>query len=149
MNRKQLLNKAFQRGHLLTLKNKLYRSWINRFIIEEIRGDVGVKGDITSDSVLKNEKNIKAIVYSRSNGIVAGIEEVSFLLKDYKIKVKQLKRDGDKIKKGSKIFLLEGNEKKILRLERSVLDVLSRMSGIATLTNDLIKETKNGVYIII
>ncbi len=147
MNRKQLLNKAFQRGHLLTLKNKLYKGWINKFIIEEIKGDVGIKGDITSNSVLKNGKNVKAVVYSRSNGIAAGIEEVSLLFKSHKIKVKQLKNDRSKIKKGSKILLLEGNEKNILRLERSVLDVLSRMSGIATLTNELIRKTGNNVGI--
>lgn len=142
MNKKKLLEKAFQRGHLLTLKNKFYRDWIKKFIIDETKGDIG-SGDITSNTVLKNGKKINAIVYSRSNGTVAGIEEVSLLLKEYKIKIKQLKKDGNKIKKGSKILLLEGNEKNILKLERSVLDILSRMSGIATLTNDLIKQIKN------
>ncbi len=146
MDRKKALNKAFQRGHLLTLKTKFYRDWINKFIVEETKGDIG-SGDITSNTVLKNGKRIKAIIYSRSNGIVAGIEEVSLLLKNYKIKIKQLKKDGDKIKKGSKILLLEGNEKNILKLERSALDLLSRMSGIATLTNDLIKQTKNKIGI--
>ena len=142
MNRKQLLKKAFQRGHLLTLKNKLYRDWINKFIVGETRGDIGT-GDITSNAVLENGLKIKAVIYSRSNGIIAGIEEISLLLKESKIKIKQLKKDGDKIKKGSKILFLEGNEKNILKLERSVLDVLSRMSGIATLTNELLKNTKN------
>lgn len=142
MNRKKLLEKAFQRGHLLTLKNRFYREWIKKFIIGETKGDIGT-GDISSNAVLKNGKKINAIIYSRSYGIVAGIEEVSLLLKSYKIKIKQLKKDGDKIKKGSQILLLEGNEKNILKLERSVLDVISRMSGIATLTNNLIKKIKN------
>ena len=142
MDRKQLLKKAFQRGHLLTLKNKPYREWINKFIVEETKGDIG-SGDITSDSVLKNGKRVKAVIYSRSDGIIAGIEETSLLLKNSKIKIKQLKKDGDKIKKNSRIFLLEGNEKNILKIERSVLDILSRMSGIATLTNNLIKKIKN------
>ncbi len=142
MNRKKLLNKAFQRGHLLTLKNRFYRDWIKKFIIDETNADIG-SGDITSNSVLKNGKKIKAVIFSRSAGIVAGIEEVSSLLKNSKIKIKQLKKDGDKIKKRSKILLLEGNEKNILKLERSVLDILSRMSGIATLTDNLIRKIKN------
>ncbi len=146
MNRKQAVNKAFQRGHLLNLNTKFYRDWINKFIIEETKGDIG-QGDITSNVVLKNGKKIKALIYSRSNGIIAGIQETSLLLKRYKIKIKQFKKDGDKIKIGSKILLIEGNEKNILKLERSVLDVLSRMSGIATLTNDLIKKTNNRVGI--
>ena len=93
MNRAGLLNKAFQRGHLLTVKNKYYKDWIRKFIVDEVKGDIGT-GDITSDSVLRNGK-VKAVVYSRSNGIVAGIEEALFLLKNNRIKVKQFKKDGD------------------------------------------------------
>ncbi len=146
MNRKQLLNKAFQRGLLLNVKNKFYRDWINKFIIDETKGDIGIKGDITSNNVLKGGK-VKAVIYSRSEGIVAGIEEISLLLNESNIKIKQLKKDGDKIKKGSRLLLLEGSEKELLKLERAILDVLSRMSGIATLTNDLIRKIGNKVPI--
>ena len=147
MGRKQLLNKAFQRGHLLTVRNKFYRNWIKKFIIDETKGDVGTKGDITSDAVLRDGKNIKAVIYSRSGGIIAGLEEVSLLLKDSKIRIRQLKKDGSKIKKGTKLLLLGGNEKNILKSERAILDVLSRMSGIATLTNNLLKKINNEVPI--
>jgi len=147
MNRKQLLNKAFQRGHLLTAKNKLYRDWIKKFIVDETKGDIGLKGDITSESVLRHGKKIKAVIFSRSNGIIAGMEEVSLLLRGYKIKITPLRKDGDRVKKGSKLLLLEGNEKDILKLERSVLDLLSRMSGIATLTAILKKKVKGKVEI--
>ena len=145
MNRKQILDKAYQRGHLLTLKNKLYRDWIKKFIVDETKGDIG-KGDITSESILRNGK-VKAIVYSRSNGILAGVEEVSLLFRDSGIKVKIFSKDGSKLTKGSKILLLEGGEKDILKLERSVLDLLARMSGIATLTSILIKKVKGKVGI--
>ena len=146
MNRKQALNKAFQRGHLLNSKNKYYLYWINKFIVDEVKGDIGW-GDITSNSVLGKGKKVKAIVYSRSNGIIAGIEEVSFLLKDSKIKIKKFLKDSAKIKPKTKIMALEGNEKDILKLERSCLDILSRMSGIATLTYNLRKITKNNIAI--
>jgi len=145
MNRRQLLNKAFQRGHLLTVRNKYYKDWIKKFIVGETKGDIGT-GDITTESVLKKDR-VKASVYSRSDGIVAGIEEVLFSLKNAKINVKVLKKDGDKIKKGSKLLLLEGNEKDILKLERSVLDILARMSGIATLTGELVRKVNNKVGI--
>ena len=143
MNRKQLLKKAFQRGHLLTVKNKFYRDWIKKFVIDETKADVGSKGDITSNSVLKNGKNVKSVIFSRSEGIVAGIEEVSLLLKQSRIKVRQLKNDGDKMKKGSKLLLLEGNERSLLKVERPLLDILSRMSGISTLTNGLVRKIGN------
>lgn len=146
MNRKETLNKAFQRGHLLTVRNKFYNAWINKFIVDETKGDIG-SGDITSDSVLKNGKKVNVVIYSRSSGVLAGIEEVRLLLKDSKIRIKQLKKDGSKLKKGSEILLLGGNEKNILKLERSVLDLISRMSGISTLTYELINKTKNKVSI--
>jgi len=147
MNRKRLLHKAFQRGHLLNVNNKLYREWIKKFIVDETKGDIGTKGDITSESVLRHGKKIKAVIFSRSNGIIAGMEEVSLLLRGYKIKITPLRKDGDRVKKGSKLLLLEGNEKDILKLERSVLDLLSRMSGIATLTAILKKKVKGKVEI--
>jgi nicotinate-nucleotide pyrophosphorylase (carboxylating) len=140
MNRKELLNKAFQRGHFLTVKNKFYSDWLRRFVIDETKADVGAKGDITSDAVLINGKRVRSLIYSRSPGIVAGLEEVSLLLKEHDILVKQLKNDGDRIRKGSKLLLLEGNEKSLLKIERPLLDILSRMSGIATLTDSLLRE---------
>jgi len=147
MNRKKLLEKAFQRGRLLTVRNKFYRDWIKRFIVDETKADIGTKGDITTNAVLKDGKRIKAVIYSRSNGIAAGIEEASLLLKDSKIKARQLKKDGAKIKKGSSLLLIEGHGKDILKMERPILDILSRMSGIATLTDSLIKKIKNKVPI--
>ena len=141
MNRKQLLEKAFQRGHLLTLKNPMYKQWIKKFIIDEMKGDIGT-GDITSNAVLKNNRKVKAIIKSKEKGILAGIEETTFLLKNYNIKINKSKKDRAKIKKNSIIMEIEGKEKDILKTERSALDLLQRMSGIATLTNNLSKKAR-------
>ncbi len=146
MNRKKLLNKAFQRGHLLTLKNPIYRQWIKKFIVDEIKGDIG-KGDITSNSILRNNSKVKAIIKSKEKGILAGVEETKFLLKNYNIKTNKNKKDGSLIKKNSVIMEIEGKLKDVLKTERSALDLLQRMSGIATLTFNLIKKTKNKVGI--
>src|SRR3989338_36178 len=142
MNRKQTLIKAFQRGHLLSLRNPMYRQWIKKFIVDEIKGDIG-KGDITSNSVLKNNPRINAIIKSKEKGIIAGIEEARFLLKNYGIEVKKSKKDGNIINKNEIIMEIEGKEKDILKTDMSALDLLQRMSGIATLTYNLIKKTKN------
>jgi len=144
---KTLVQKAYQRGHLLTLKNPMYKAWIERFIIEEIKGDVGKKGDITSDAILKKNPVVKATIYTRQKGVVAGIEEVVFLYKRSKVDVKRVKKDGQRIKRGDILLKLEGKEKDLLRVERSALDILQRMSGIATLTSFLIKKTKGKVGI--
>ncbi|MFH1642855.1 MAG: carboxylating nicotinate-nucleotide diphosphorylase [Nanoarchaeota archaeon] len=139
MDRKKLLNKAFQRGHLLNLKNRFYKDWIKKFIIDDINEDIG-SGDITSDSIFGKGKQAKALIYSRSVGIVSGIEEVTYILQNSKIKVTQLCKDGSKIKNGTKLLSIEGNIKDILKVERSVLDILSRMSGISTKTQEIIKK---------
>ncbi|MFH2027748.1 MAG: hypothetical protein ABIJ08_01285, partial [Nanoarchaeota archaeon] len=139
MNRNILLKKAFQRGHLLTVKNRYYKQWLKSFIVDETKADIGT-GDITSN--LLDDKKAKAIIYSRSEGIVAGLEEVSFLFKNSKITVKQLKKDGSKIKKRDGLMMIHGKIRDILKLERSALDIISRASGIATLTNNLITKTQ-------
>lgn len=139
MKRKEVLIKAFQRGHLLNLKNATYRSWIDKFIVDETKGDVGSKGDITSNAVVKNKKELKAIVKTRENGVVAGLEETIFLYKKNGIRVKQVKKDGDLIKKGDVLLEIIGNEKDLLRIERSALDLIQRMSGIATMTHNILK----------
>ncbi len=143
MNRKQLLLKAFQRGHLLNLENPIYKAWIEKFIVDETRGDIGQKGDITSNAVMINGKNLKAMVRTREPGIIAGLEETIFLYKKNNINVKQIRKDGDIIKKGDVILELSGNEKDLLRIERSALDLIQRMSGIATLTYNILKTIKN------
>jgi nicotinate-nucleotide pyrophosphorylase (carboxylating) len=147
MNRKKVLLKAFQRGNLLNLKNRHYKAWIDKFIVGETKGDIGT-GDITSDAVIgKNNPKARAIIKTREQGVAAGIEEASFLYKSYGLKVKQLKKDGQLMKKGDKLLELEGGEKELLKMERSGIDVLQRMSGIATLTYNLLKKVKGKVMI--
>jgi len=147
MDRKKTLLKAFQRGHLLTLKNPLYKAWIRRFIVEEVKGDVGWKGDITTDALLRTASSVEAIVESRENGIIAGVEEALFLYRRNNISAIKKKNDGDRIKKGDILFKLKGKVRDILRIERSVLDLLQRMSGIATISHELIAKTKGKVLV--
>ncbi len=140
MDRKKELERAFQRGHLLNLKNKQYRNWIRKFIVDETKGDIGIRGDITSNALFNgNDKVIEAKVISRSKGVVAGIEEVTFLYRNNGIKVKNIKKDGEKINVGDTILMLKGRVKDLLKIERSASDLMERMSGIATLTDNLIK----------
>jgi nicotinate-nucleotide pyrophosphorylase (carboxylating) len=142
MNRKQLLIKSFQRGHLLNLKSKFYKNWIEKFVIDEMKGDIGKRGDITSNAVIKHGKMLKAVVRAREPGVVAGLEEASFLYLKNKIKVKPRKKDGTSLKKGDILLELYGEEKKLLMVERSAVDLIQRMSGIATITKKMTSISK-------
>jgi len=142
MDRKQLLNKAFQRGHLLNLKNKNYLKKVNDILDSMLKEDLNKKGDITSNAVLKKNLETKAVIKAKQNGIIAGLEEAEYFYKKNNIKVKKLKKDGSKVKKGDIFVVLNGKEKDLLKTERTGLNLIQRMSGIATLTNSLQSKVK-------
>ncbi|VVC05833.1 Uncharacterised protein [uncultured archaeon] len=101
--------------------------------------DIG-KGDITSR--LLNKKKISAYIISRQTGIIAGVRYAKEVFLSRKCKVKILKKDGQTIKPNEKIMIISGPAYMILSCERTVLNLLSRMSGIATQANKLVKIIK-------
>ena len=99
--------------------------------------DIG-KGDITSD--LLDKKRITATIISRENAILAGVQYAKEIFKIKGCNVKILKKDGSKIKPNQTIISITGDAGKILTCERTALNLLTRMSGIATQTNHLVKK---------
>ncbi len=107
-----------------------------RFLAE----DLG-KGDVSS--ALLPRKKIKARIISRQNAIVAGVKFAKeiFVLKGCQVRI--LKKDGSKIKRNQTILEISGSPQGILSCERTALNLLSRMSGIATQTSELVKKIPN------
>ena len=110
---------------------------LEKFLAE----DVG-KGDITS--ALLPKKKIRVRIISRENAIVAGTIYAKEIFAIKKCKVKIKKKDGLKVKPNDVIMEISGNADSILSCERTSLNLLSRMSGIATQTNDLVRLIGNG-----
>ncbi|MCR4335373.1 MAG: carboxylating nicotinate-nucleotide diphosphorylase [archaeon] len=104
-----------------------------------LKQDVG-KGDVTTN--ITPQKNCEAIIKTNENCIVVGIEEISYLFRSRGLKVKPLKKDGQKVNKGTKIIIISGSNKKILTLERICLNILGRMSGVATLASEAKSKSK-------
>jgi len=104
-----------------------------RFLAE----DLG-KGDISS--ALLPRKKIKARIISRQSAIVAGVKFAKeiFALKGCRVRI--LKKDGVRVKRNQTILEIFGTPQAILSCERTALNLLSRMSGIATQTNELVKK---------
>ena len=146
MDRKKALEKAFQRGHLLTLKTEFYRKWFERYILDETKEDWR-EGDITTDAVIRKDIRVKAVVRSRQPGILAGIEESSELYRRNGIDILGGGRDGSCLDDNTIILELHGYQKDLLRIERSALDILQRMSGIATLTSNVISGIRGKVSV--
>jgi nicotinate-nucleotide pyrophosphorylase (carboxylating) len=107
-------------------------------LLEFLDEDLG-KGDITTDSVVPRKSTATAAVVSKESGIVAGMEEVSVLLEHFDLSYSTFKRDGEAIKKDETAIEIRGDAGAMLRVERLVLNILSRMSGIATLTQEFAK----------
>ena len=123
----------------------LDRLFVRKKIEEFLLEDIGYQ-DITTDN-LRIEKDIEAIIVSKENGIAAGIDIslTVFDIIDGGIKIKKLKQDGEFIEKGDVLAVIKGNGKSILKGERVMLNILQRMSGIATNTkkfSDKIKGTR-------
>jgi len=105
-------------------------------LLAYIKEDIG-SGDITTESVIEKDKPARGIIIAKQDGIIAGISEIGLLLKLFSLKFSPKFKDGDKVSKGSIIAEVRGSAKKILTLERVVLNILMRMSGIATKTRNM------------
>lgn len=109
-----------------------------QFIKAAFKEDVG-DGDHTSLSTIPSSHKGKMHLLVKENGVLAGVEAAQQIFKivDPKIKFSAFIKDGAKVKKGQVAFVVEGNIQKLLTAERLVLNIMQRMSGIATKTNYL------------
>ena len=121
----------------------------SRIIEEKLRSflkeDLG-QGDITTHLLIPEKVIVQAEIIAKETGVAAGIEEALILLEGLGIKAKPLVKDGQKIAKGKVLIKIEGNAKNVLALERTVLNLLARMSGIATFTNRIIRKIRKAGY---
>jgi len=106
-----------------------------RFISEDVQS-----GDITS--VLLPKKKIKAKIISRQEGVLAGVKFAGGIFRLKGCNVKIIKKDGAKLKSSQIILQISGNAGIVLSCERTALNLLSRMSGIATQTNFLVSKIR-------
>ena len=111
---------------------------IIKYILDE---DIGF-GDITSNTLIPEDKCFDARIVSREEGILAGIEIIKSLFREYGIEVISSMNDGDEIAEGDVILELSGNARTILTLERTALNLLMRMCGVATATNRVVVKVR-------
>jgi nicotinate-nucleotide pyrophosphorylase (carboxylating) len=113
---------------------------IEEIIIRALEEDIG-KGDITTEWLIPENKRGKGFFVAKENGILAGIgvAEMVFQKLDKELVFTSFIRDGEPFTGGSKIAKLEGRIVPILMGERTALNFLCHLSGIATLTNEFVK----------
>jgi nicotinate-nucleotide pyrophosphorylase (carboxylating) len=106
-----------------------------------LQEDVGT-GDITSDSTIPADKNAKAEIICKSDAVVCGLEVAAIIFEMCGCTAKALISDGTKVRKGRRVMLVSGSARGILKGERVALNLIMRMSGIATETRALAEKAK-------
>jgi nicotinate-nucleotide pyrophosphorylase (carboxylating) len=93
-------------------------------------------GDITTDSIVPENETSKAHLTAKQEGVIAGLQVCmeAFLMLDPRVKLEPLVKDGQFVEKGTKILTIEGNSRALLKAERTALNLLQHLSGIASLT---------------
>lgn len=104
---------------------------ILEYMLEEDEGF----GDVTSNSVIDESVEVSAHIVSKDEGILAGINVAKELFESKHVRVLFHLNDGCEIKKGDLLMYLRGNARDILLIERTALNLLMRMSGVATASN--------------
>lgn len=113
----------------------------DKYIISALKEDI-TSEDVTTNAVMREERSGRADLIAKEDGILCGLEvfrRVFELLDDTSVFETKFK-DGDFVKKGEVIGIVKGDIKVLLSGERTALNYLQRMSGIATFTNQFVKE---------
>jgi len=114
---------------LLSLPKEIVREKLLAFLKE----DVG-QADITSQLVVERDALAEAEIVAKERGVAAGLDEAQILLEVMNLECRPLLTDGDKFEKNAILMHIKGNARDILTVERTLLNIVTRMSGIATKT---------------
>jgi nicotinate-nucleotide pyrophosphorylase (carboxylating) len=112
------------------------RKILEEKLVQMLCEDVG-QGDVTTQATIPPNLNVTAMVVAKEEGTAAGVEETIILAEHLGLKVKAEIADGEKIKNNQVLIEISGDAQTILSAERTMLNLLSRMSGIATITRML------------
>ncbi len=109
---------------------------LDAFVAATLAEDLGEGGDITSAAVIPADARFSGVMDSRDAIIVAGlpIAEAFFRALDPTVRIERLAEDGDRVPAGTDLMRLEGSARALLTAERSALNTLQHLSGIATMT---------------
>ncbi len=113
-----------------------------------LREDVGENlqtGDVTSAYFVPQDSISSAYIYAKQEGVMAGMEVAAevFHRVNPELKVVQLKKDGDPLSQGERVLEVSGHARSILTAERTALNFLQRLSGVATQTRAYVAKVES------
>ncbi len=116
------------------------RAYISKLVDIALKEDEA-RADITSRLTIPAGRKVKAVIFSRQVGVLAGIPLAVAVFKqlDKTLRVKLLAKDGGKVRAGGRVLAVEGKARSIFAAERIALNFLGYLSGIATLTGEYVR----------
>jgi nicotinate-nucleotide pyrophosphorylase (carboxylating) len=123
--------------------NGLEKTRVMPILRSALKEDIG-RGDITTGITISKLASIRAGIVLRKDGVVCGlpIAEMIMSILDYSVRIKPTVNEGDYASEAKEILYLEGRARPILAAERTLLNFLGRLSGIATRTDEFVKKVK-------
>jgi len=123
---------------------------VDRIIINALIEDMP-EGDVTTDNLISDDSYSECRLIAKADGCLAGIEVFSRVFDHVEgsVEIEWHFSDGDLVKPGDLLANIKGNTKTILKSERVALNILQRMSGVATTTKrfaDILSDYKTSVY---
>lgn len=141
VDRREQALRAFRRGEYLRLEDPRYLRWVEAFTLGLLEDDLGEAGDLTTEALLGGRtRKGRAVVEAQEEGVLAGLTELRWFYGRSGLQTEPRKKDGDRIRAGDVILEVEGDVADLFRTERIGLNLLQRMSGIATKTWRLVEE---------
>jgi len=111
-------------------------------LMEFLSEDVGL-GDITTEAVVPRKTTVRAHIVVKEPAVIAGLLEAETFFKMLGVEFAPNTEDGDEVSSGTVIAELEGDARAVLAAERTALNILMRMSGIATATKGLVRKVRD------
>ena len=119
----------------------LPREILEQKLLQILTEDIG-QGDVTASVIIPAGIDARGSVIAKQAGVVAGVEEAKTLLESLGLEAKASVNDGEEIKPKQILFKISGDARTMLAAERTMLNILSRMSGIATATRYLVEKLR-------
>lgn len=136
--REERVREALYRGHSLTLANPAYMHTVQALTGELLRQDCE-RGDLTAEAIGIRSQSCTMEIRAKEGGIAAGVEEAAWFYESEGQSATRVKHDGETIQPGDALIRTQGDAGKLLSLERTAVNLLQRMSGIATATRRLVE----------
>ena len=147
MNKQQHIEQFYNQQKKLTLENPSYKTYVDYYTHETLRLDLAGGDDLTTTAVLDTNPTVSANVIAKQDGVIAGLQEVAYFLHSFPIQIEFLKKDGDTILNKDIVLTLNGPVQDILKVERTMLNLLQRMSSIATHTKKYVDQIPKNVLL--